>query len=91
MLLSLILYTLCSAPIGELRWKPPVPASGWSGTRDGSLHGANCPQLSTPIIGTRQPFVTDEDCLFINVFTPDRFLLRNLPVFFHIHQGGKAL
>ncbi|CAG9798541.1 unnamed protein product [Chironomus riparius] len=75
-------------PVRELRWKPPVPASGWKGIKDASLFGANCPQFGAPLIGTRQPFVMNEDCLFINIFTPNRMFMRNLPVYFHIHLGG---
>jgi carboxylesterase type B len=56
--------------------------------RSGSLFGPNCPQIGIPIIGSRQLFTTHEDCLFINVFTPNQRNLRNLPVFFHIHMGG---
>ncbi|CRK97482.1 CLUMA_CG010871, isoform A [Clunio marinus] len=76
------------APVGELRWRAPKPAQGWNGIRSGSLFGPNCPQIGSPIIGTRQMFVTHEDCLYINVFTPNERNLRNLPVIFHIHMGG---
>lgn len=81
------IYSL-SAPVGDLRWRAPLPAGGWNGIRSGGLFGPTCPQIGTPIIGSRQQFVTHEDCLYINVFTPNNRDLRNLPVFFHIHTGG---
>ena len=33
-----------AAPVGELRWKAPQPASKWSGVRDATEFGAICPQ-----------------------------------------------
>jgi para-nitrobenzyl esterase len=71
-----------------LRWRAPRPAVGWNGIRDGGLFGPTCPQIGIPIIGSRQQFIMHEDCLYINVFTPNESNPRNLPVFFHIHMGG---
>ncbi len=31
-------------PIGEMRWRPPAPAAGWTGVRDGRQFGAECLQ-----------------------------------------------
>ncbi len=31
-------------PTGNLRWRPPQPASSWSGVRDATQFGASCPQ-----------------------------------------------
>ncbi len=31
-------------PIGDLRWRPPQPAAGWEGVRDGTAFGAQCLQ-----------------------------------------------
>ena len=30
-------------PVGNLRFRNPVPHRGWSGVRDGSEHGNYCP------------------------------------------------
>ena len=31
-------------PVGELRWRPPQPATKWSGIRDATAFGDSCPQ-----------------------------------------------
>src|SRR5258708_1788586 len=33
------------APVGPLRFRPPVPPTSWDGVRDGQKFGAICPQL----------------------------------------------
>jgi para-nitrobenzyl esterase len=32
-------------PVGNLRWKPPIPSAPWTGVRDGSAFGSHCIQL----------------------------------------------
>ncbi len=59
-------------PIGELRFKAPVPSGPWEGVYDASAFGASAPQ-PPPVVGTvgvQADLHTDEDCLFLNVFTP---------------------
>src|SRR5215831_11095883 len=53
-------------PVGNLRWHGPVPAARWQQPRDATEFGNNCPQFGT-FFGL-QSF--DEDCLFLNVYTP---------------------
>jgi hypothetical protein len=31
-----------AAPVGELRWRPPVPPASWDGVREASNFGADC-------------------------------------------------
>jgi para-nitrobenzyl esterase len=74
-------------PIGERRWRAPAAAARWSGFRDATSFGNNCPQFGTPF--GLQSF--DEDCLFLNVFTPpqpDRHRLRRDPVMVWFHPGA---
>src|SRR6185369_17881496 len=33
-------------PVGELRWRPPAPAVGWSAVRDATAFGPQCIQLN---------------------------------------------
>jgi para-nitrobenzyl esterase len=76
-----------AAPVGDLRWRPPQAHPGWRGVLDASAFGPHCPQLATPF-GTPS---TTEDCLFLNVFTPDKTNQGQphlLPVMFWIHGGG---
>ena len=76
-------------PIGERRWQPPQPVQPWSGVREGSRFGAECPQPQYPdgsiYIRPLQP--QSEDCLFLNVWTAaedgDRW-----PVLVWIHGGA---
>ena len=35
------------APLGDLRWKPPVPATPWTGVRSALEFGAACVQVGT--------------------------------------------
>lgn len=46
-----------AAPIGDLRWKLPQPATPWQGVRAADHFGANCPD------SPRKP--VSEDCLFL--------------------------
>ena len=70
------------APVGPLRWKPPVAATAWEGVRDGSQHGAICPQqLGSEVKG-------NEDCLFVNVWRPRTPPERLLPVMVWLTGGG---
>ena len=56
-------------PTGTLRWRPPQPASSWSGVRDATQFGAGCPQalMNNPFL---PPGTISEDCLNLNVYTP---------------------
>ncbi|MFI0773414.1 carboxylesterase/lipase family protein [Streptomyces sp. NPDC021212] len=70
-------------PVGDRRWQPPAPAAGWSGVRSAGHPGATCVQTATG----RGPG-TSEDCLYLNVYAPERRTDRPLPVLFWIHGGG---
>ncbi|MGH6985516.1 MAG: carboxylesterase/lipase family protein [Caulobacteraceae bacterium] len=76
------------APIGELRWKAPVPAGNWQGVRDATKFGASCMQ---PIVRGKglyayNPKRTSEDCLSLNVWRPAH--AHGLPVIVWIYGGA---
>ncbi|XP_049795937.1 esterase FE4-like [Schistocerca nitens] len=73
-------------PVGPLRFKPPQPAGPWTGVFDATKQGNVESQLN---ISTGK-YEGEEDCLFINVFTPKLPSegARGLPVMFLIHGGG---
>src|SRR5919107_3222463 len=56
-------------PVGALRWRPPQPVVAWSGVRDASAFGAECPQTQYPAgsVYIRPIEKQSEDCLFLNV------------------------
>jgi para-nitrobenzyl esterase len=74
-------------PVGALRWRAPRPAAHWSGARDATTYGSNCPQPALPF-GLPS---SNEDCLYLNVYSPAGGPHReggHHPVLFWIHGGG---
>ena len=74
-------------PVGDLRWRPPQPAAPWTGTRDASQFGDSCPQPYVKNLSTGLGLPGNEDCLKLNVFTPQK-PGKDLPVMVWIHGGG---
>ena len=70
-------------PVGALRWKAPEPAAHWTAPRDSSAFGPICPQH---VEGARASLPQSEDCLTLNVWSPD--IHGKLPVMLWIHGGG---
>ena len=73
-------------PVGSLRFRAPQPAASWSGVRDATQFGSPCPQAAGVFAPNGQGS-TNEDCLFLNVFTPSHAGFAR-PVLFWIHGGG---
>lgn len=70
-------------PVGDLRWRPPRPATPWSGVRDARAFGPACMQPRTPFADYE---AISEDCLHLNVWAPED--ARNAPVMVWIHGGS---
>jgi para-nitrobenzyl esterase len=75
-------------PVGELRFAPPVEPIPWAGTLDCTSFAPNAPQTVPDITGGRLT-AGDEDCLRLNVWTPEG--ARGLPVYFWVHGGGDGV
>src|SRR5690606_39524328 len=65
------LIPFAAPPVGNLRWKPPQPVVPWTGVRQATAFGTQCMQgtIFGDIVFDRP---ASEDCLYLNVWTPDR-------------------
>jgi len=75
---------------GKNRFMPPAKPAPWTGVRDALSYGPSAPQVSTtgrPPAGSTEE---SEDCLVLNVFTPDLTGGKNRPVMVWLHGGGFA-
>lgn len=73
-------------PVGDLRWKAPVPIYEFSEPVDATDYGPACATIKS---ANAEPEFS-EDCLYLNIQVA-RSVLENKerkPVVFHIHGGG---
>jgi para-nitrobenzyl esterase len=68
-------------PVDDLRWRAPQRIAAWDGVRDAYMIGSQCPQ-SFSISGAGGL----EDCLFVNVWSPES--ASKAPVMVWLHGGG---
>jgi para-nitrobenzyl esterase len=69
---------------GKNRFMPPMKVTAWSGVRDALAFGPSSPQASLP---EGSP-AAGEDCLVLNVFTPEAAVREKRPVMVWLHGGG---
>jgi para-nitrobenzyl esterase len=67
-------------PVGGLRWKPPQAVQAWNGVRSSTEWGPRCMQSNR--LGDIDPLNKrmDEDCLYLNVWTPAKSEAEKLAV-----------
>lgn len=76
------------APVGELRWAAPQPKKAWDGVLETKAFG-NDP-MQPRIFGDmafRGP-KSDEDCLYLNIWTTAETANAGLPVLIYFNGGG---
>lgn len=71
-------------PVKQLRFKPPVPVQPWYNVRDCFNYGNPCLQKNT----SNPTIEGNEDCLFLNVFTPAIEPNNLRSVMLYIHGGA---
>jgi len=79
-------------PVGDRRWMPPQPVEPWPGIRPADSFGPVSYQPEPRVefmkaIGWGETQAQDEDCLYLNVFSPGLDNARR-PVMVWIHGGG---
>ncbi len=72
-----------AAPIGPLRWRPPQAAPPWAATLN-AVSATNCPAFS---VATGLP-AGSEDCLRLNIWTPEPLPSSLAPVIVWLHPGA---
>ena len=76
-------------PVGNLRWKAPVPKKPWQGVYKADDWGGR-PFQNTDPNQNGGGIAMSEDCLYLCVQTPAKSKDDRLPVFVNIHGGGFA-
>ncbi|KAF7992378.1 hypothetical protein HCN44_001703 [Aphidius gifuensis] len=70
--------------VGPNKFQAPQAADGWSGVLDATKHGSSCVYFCFG----QQKIVGDDDCLFLNVYTPGPDTGAERAVMVFIHGGG---
>ncbi len=74
------------APSGDLRWKRPIASVPHTGTIEATYFSPACPSVSDEFYGSAGE--TDEDCLSVNICSPEPNESAKLPVLVWLHGGA---
>ncbi|EFA11999.1 esterase 6 precursor [Tribolium castaneum] len=75
------------APIGENRFKEPVPLTPWKGVWEAKTI-YKCMQYNQFTPPGQDYVIGDEDCLYLNIYTPKLDTKAKLDVIVYIHGGA---
>jgi para-nitrobenzyl esterase len=79
-------------PVGDLRWRAPQPVVAWAGVRNSQTFAPACMQnlILNKALGL-DSYPVNEDCLYLNVWTPAKTPKERLAVMVWIYGGGFAI
>ena len=72
-----------AAPVGNLRWKPPMAPAKWNGVLKADHYSPACLQRSRG-----EQNASSEDCLYLNIWSPAKSPTDKLPVMVWLFGGG---
>lgn len=75
-------------PVGNLRWRAPEPPANWSGVLQTKAFG---PRAVQSFVFNDMKFRSNglnEDCLYLNIWSPAVPGMKNLPVLVYFYGGG---
>ncbi|MEU2223123.1 carboxylesterase family protein [Streptomyces sp. NPDC018347] len=78
-------------PVGPLRFRPPQPPQPWDGVRDAGAFGPTAPKPPYSEAFAQylsDPDIPGDDCLNLNVWTPEPGPGARLPVLVWLHGGA---
>lgn len=77
-------------PIGKLRFKPPHRIPPWIGEISATKFSSPCLQYAQIPDAANEKVIGSEDCLYLNVYVPERDKAdtKPMPVLFWIHGGA---
>ncbi len=75
-------------PVGELRWKAPQPVESWSGVRQAVDFAPRPMQARIFDDMVFKDAGPSEDCLYLNLWMPEKPKAKKLPVMVWIYGGG---
>ena len=79
-------------PVGDLRWRAPAAPAAWTGVRNADKFAPACMQV--PLVNKElgmESTPVNEDCLYLNVWTPAKSPNEKLAVMVWIYGGAFSI